>query len=144
MVEIHLFVIPWWICDLYILAVAAVAAWKGDWRARAIAFTQALLMIGWFPFCRPGYCFLPPALPPIVTDTVMLTVCVACVWRAERYWTIWVTSLTLLALITDLSSGLPGVTFWAWRSASLILSMAGSATILWGVWTSVRAARAKD
>lgn len=128
-----LFVIPTWFnCVLFAL-VAAVALWKGGIRERAISVAQAVEMITGLYFF-PASTWAVPMLHPAAFDGFVLAVCLACVVRADRYWTIWACSFALLDEISDLTIFV-GTTRWAWLSASLFWSYAVAAAVLWGVFT---------
>lgn len=129
----HLFAIPAWFNCLAFVAVAVLAIWKGGRREIIIAVALAiegLVSAYVYPvgptrptWREPGY------------DAVILAICIACVVRADRYWTLWACSFALLGEISDLSIFATGITRWAWLSASLVWSYAVAAAVLWGVFT---------
>jgi hypothetical protein len=145
----HLFVIPGWFTGPFFVALALLAIWKGGWREAIVAVAQAVEMVVSTDICRVATCRIGPyalwateALwRPALDDGFILAVCLACVVRAERYWTIWACSFALLGEISDLTIFASGVTRWAWLSASLVWSYAVAAAVLWGVLTHGSAGR---
>jgi len=139
----HLFYIPNEFTNAYIGSAAVLSWWKGDWQARAITACQMVIMaIGYFwtyglhqPTDRPHWWWY-------AEDFVLLAACLAGVPRAKRYWPIWASSFALLILLTDLFMLIgPQITFWADLAASFVWNYLLTATILIGVWPSVRASR---
>lgn len=129
----HLFVIPGWFNCVLFVALAAFAIWKGGRREIVIAVAQALEMLMSIYFYPVG-----PSRPTWrepVYDGLILVICVACIVRADRYWSVWACSFALLGEISDLSLFVTGVTLWAGFSASLLWSYAIAAAVLWGVLT---------
>ncbi|THD77036.1 MAG: hypothetical protein E7812_13840 [Phenylobacterium sp.] len=134
----HLFIIPAWFDLLFDGLVAALAVWKGGWRERAIAVVQLVLFLLEDRFCDLRSCRPLIPWPSVITDGLILAVCLICAVRADRYWTLWACSFGLLALVSDFAAFIPGVTPWAWLSATLIWSYMLCAAVLWGVWTTAR------
>lgn len=132
----HLFVIPGWFSTILFAGLAVLAIWRGGWRERTLAVALAVEMV--------LSIYLYPVGPthPIwrepVYDALILALCMACVVRAERYWSIWACSFALLGEISDLTIFAPGITHWAAFSASLVWSYAIGAAVLWGVLTHRR------
>ena len=123
---------------------ALIAFWRGDWRARAISACQVMLDALSSYICLTWACWgagRPPIMAwrPMGEHGILLMVCLACVWRAERYWLLWASSFALLFVITDTMSFIPGVSPWASGSANVVWNFALDATVLVGVWPSVRA-----
>ncbi len=130
----RLLVIPTWLVCVLFVVLAAIALWKGGTRERVIAVAQAIEMPTGV-YLLPAGKVLLPLLHPAVFDAFILAICLACVVRADRYWTIWACSFALLGEISDLSIFAAGVSRWAWLSASLVWSFAVAASVLWGVLT---------
>ena len=142
--DLHLFRIPDWFNVGFDCVVALVAFWRGAWRARAIAACQVVLDAWSFGVCLAWACWGPGrpsimAWRPMGEHAVLLAVCLACVWRTDRYWVLWAGSLALLSIVTDTMSFIPEVSPWASGSANLVWSYSLNATVLVGVWPSVRA-----
>jgi hypothetical protein len=131
---VRLPVIPTWLVCVLFAVLAAIALWRGGTRERIIAVAQAIEMLtGVYLF--PAGRFLLPVLHPALFDGFILAVCLACLVRADRYWTVWACSFALLGEISDVSIFATGVSRWAWLSASLVWSFAVAAAVLWGVLT---------
>jgi hypothetical protein len=139
----HLFIIPGWFTSSLFAALAALAIWRGGWRESVVAVALTVEMVVSTALCRTATCRLGPhALwaaevlwRPAFDDGLILLVCLACMVRSDRYWSIWACSFALLGEISDLTIFAPGVTHWAWSSASLVWSYAVAAAVLWGVLT---------
>jgi hypothetical protein len=134
---VRLFVVPTWLTCTLFVAFAAIALWRGGTRERVIAVSQAVEMLTGIYLLPVGKAVLP-MWHPAFYDSFILVVCLACVVRADRYWTIWACSFALLGEISDLSIFATGITRWAWLSASLVWSYAVAAAVLWGVFTRRR------
>jgi hypothetical protein len=122
-------------------AVALAAVAKGDWRARAMAACIVTTEIVEHYGCDNAWCWGPP-IPAVVVwrwmteDLALVAICLACAWRARRYWVLVASSFAILILATDVMlSFLHGVSGWAAGSANIVWNYALSATILWGVWS---------
>lgn len=93
--------------------------------------------------CHAWACF-GPERPPVLAwratgcDVVVLAVCLACAWRAERYWVLWATSFAVLPLVTDGVALIPGVTLWANGSAGLVWAYGSVAAAMVGIWQASR------
>lgn len=142
----HLFVLPTWVSPSLVSIAALLAVWRGDWRARALAACQVAWWTLWcslYLACDHGRCW-GAALVPIRTwlwlfeDVVTLAVCLACVWRADRYWVLWASSFTVVYTVTDVAKFLPGVTQWAYASAGVVWFNAVNLTVIVGAWSSAR------
>lgn len=129
----HLFVVPGWFNCVLFAALAALAFWKGGRRERIIAVAQAAEMVMSI-YLYPVGPTRPPWREPVY-DGLILAICLVCVARADRYWTVWACSFALLGELSDLSLFSTGVTRWAGFSASLLWSYAVAAAVLWGVLT---------
>jgi hypothetical protein len=134
----HIFVIPGWFTTVLFGALALFALWRGGPRERIIAIALAAEMLMSIYVYPVGATY--PIWREAAYDGLILAICLACVVRAERYWSIWACSFALLGEISDLTIFAPGVTHWASFSASLVWSYAISAAVLWGVLTRRRAA----
>ena len=135
----HLFTIPPWINYSYFGAVALLALWRGDWRARAICACTGVTLVASAYACHTWACWGPQAPPLMVwrglaEDLPILVVCLVCVRRAERYWVLWASSFALLSVITDLLAFVPGVTPWADGSAGIVWAHGLTTTVLIGLW----------
>ena len=71
----------------------------------------------------------------LLDDTAILALCLFCALRADRYWVIVASSFALLGVVSDLAVYIPGVSLWAFMSASLVWSYAVGLAVLWGVLT---------
>jgi len=135
----HLFTIPPWINYSYIGAVTLLALWRGDRRARAISACTGLSVAAGAYVCHTWSCW-GAGSPPLMVwrglweDVPVLIVCLACVWRAERYWVLWASSFALLGVTTDLLAFVPGVTPWADGSAGIVWAHGLITAVLVGVW----------
>lgn len=145
---LHLFVIPRWILLAIPLTVFAITLVGADWRARAIAGFQVLIIavvsvLAHF-YC-PGVCQVigEPAILKwrwVVEDPALLAVCFLCARRARRYWTLWATSAVVLILINDaIQNFWPGISLWATMSANIVWNELLEVCILVGAWPSFRA-----
>ena len=129
-----LFVVPTWLTCILFVVFAAIALWKGGTRERVIAVSQALEMLRGVYLVSAGKILLA-MWQPAFFDSFILVICLVCVVRADRYWTVWACSFALLGVVSDLSIFATGITRWAWLSASLVWSYAVAAAMLWGVFT---------
>lgn len=143
--SLQLFYIPFWFTLGFVCLGAVAAFWKGDWRAQAIASSQVVGFVLGEYICRTWTCWGPTRAPIMAwrgtaADLVTLTICLACAYRADRYWVLWASAFAVLTVATDLTGALlPGVTPWAIGSAGIVWAYLLNATILIGVWSSARA-----
>jgi hypothetical protein len=142
----HLFTIPPWINYSYFAAAALIILWRGDGRARAICAGVGVSIAASAYACRTWSCW-GAGSPPLMAwrglseDVPVLMICLACAWRAERYWVLWASSFALLSLVTDLLTLTLGVTPWANGSASIVWTQGLTTTLLVGVWSGRPRAR---
>jgi len=137
---LHLFTIPPWINHSYFVGVALTALWRGDWRARAVGACHAVSLLAGIYVCHTLSCWSPTGLQFatwrwLAEDLPVLVVCLACAWRAERYWVLWASSFSMLAVISDLMGGFPGISAWSGASADLVWNYGLITTVLIGVLT---------
>jgi hypothetical protein len=142
---VHVFLIPHWFTVTFGCSVALIALWKGDWRARVIGCSEVVMLAVGDYLCHTWACW-GAAAPPLmlwratIEDGFVLAICLACAWRAERYWVLWACSFGLLGVVSDtMGVFVPRVTAWADASASIIFTYLVVATVLVGVWSSPRA-----
>lgn len=144
----HLFVIPHWVNFSYLGATLLFALWRGDWAARTIAAGLCLSIFSEAYVCHTWTCFAPgqPPLPPwrveVGFDILNLAICLACAWRARRYWILWATSFALLNVLIDLGAFVPNLSPWAYGSAGVVWTYSQATVVLIGVWLSPRGASA--
>ncbi len=129
----HLFVIPSWFNTAVFVGLPVFAVWKGGRRESIIAVAlavQAVVSVYLYPAGPDRPMWRTP-----VYDAVILAICIACVVRADRYWTIWACSFALVGEASDLTLFTPGISLWATFSASLVWTYAIGGAVLWGVLT---------
>lgn len=149
----HVFLVPVWFNYAFPWAVFLLALCGTDWRARAIAGCQALMLIWGFCIyiigpCRHGGCYGPH--PPwffrwriLLEDPPILITCFVCAWRARRYWVVGAASVAVLVLANDLARLLiPHVSAWASVSANVVFNIVLDLIVAFGAWPGVWA-RAK-
>lgn len=139
---LHLSYVPNEITNTYIGGVALLAAWRGDWRARAISGCQvATIAVGYYAEYGP-FPHNPATLPKgrwLIEDVAMLAICLAASLHARRYWPIWASSFALLLLITDLTLTVnPNISFWEDVAASYVWRILTTAAVFAGLWPSLR------
>lgn len=133
MLNVQLFVIPPWFTCAWVLSYGLVTLWRGGWRERIIASSQAAQF-----FLMPMFCSFEPCSygdrlsHELASDTAMLAICLACGWRTERYPLLWACSFALLSVATDLMAVfIPGVTGWAYNSANIVWAYLLGICVLW-------------
>lgn len=143
----HLFYFPIWLDIAPICLVALLALWCGDRWTRAISIWQVIWLANWWfglTLCHGWQC-LGPTPHWVVRwlwlawDLITLAICLAGVWRVQRYWILCAASFTLLLLASRaLGTFLPGVSQWAYLSADLVWFFGLSASVLVGLWPEAR------
>lgn len=137
----HLVNIPTWLNFSYVAAAALVALCSGDWRARVIGALQIVLQTASALICHYWLCWGPndesliPWRGPL-TDSLLLAVCIAAAWRAERYWVICACSFAMLGEVTDAAALDPRFSTWAIGSAGLVWWYGLATSVLVGAWPS--------
>jgi hypothetical protein len=143
--HIHLFVLPLWAGGLFSILVTTLAVVWGRWRESAMAVAWALTGY-WVPilireFLCAHWCLSGPSgrAVSVIPGLVMLAICVLGLRFARGYWTLWVGSLVLISVLTDLIAvSVPGVTVWAVGTADLVWWWLMGAVIVWGALGSAR------
>lgn len=138
--------IPGWLNATVAVVVTVVAFWKGGWRERLLASVIVATVLFVHYGCARWLCWGSNHMPRLawrwlLEDLVMLAACLLCVWRAERYWVVWATSLAVLQVAVDILRPFAGVTPWAAGSAGVIFTYLLQAAILWGALTAPARAR---
>lgn len=145
----HVFVLPFWFNLGFLVLAVAMALASGDRRAIAIAGVQVGLellgiYVNQYSPCRFNRCYVPH--PPLLftwrfllEDPIQISVCVACAWRAQRYWVIGAASVAVLIFFNDAALAMvPHVSAWASVSANLVFLHAINLLVIIGAWPSVR------
>jgi hypothetical protein len=142
MSRLHLFLMPFWVTQLWLGAVTVLALWRGGWRERVVAvafqpFSWGLVLLAGRFICSDFCCLAGPhPLKPwlsLINDLVLFAACAWSAWRADRYWIIWAGALAWLSVLTDaLAIAMPGMTEWAYSSADLVWAYLFGAALLWG------------
>lgn len=136
--------IPYEVNVAAIGGMSAIAIWRGGRDERLMAVIQFVCEINSLTHLRGATLLFGKAsgvyplhdqiVPTIPFDVLEFVVCFALALYSRRYWTLWASSILLLALLTDaMIVGLPKlVDFWAYGSASLVWNYTTSMLVLWG------------
>lgn len=133
MLNIKLFVIPHWFPIVWAIAMTLIVVWRGGWRERVITASQVSQLLSVRVLVWLGiYDGATPVWRLLASDTGLLVICLVCAWRTERYPLLWASSCALLTVAANIMGlFVPGVTFWAYASASIIWSYLLSACVMW-------------
>jgi len=125
-------------------AVLAIALWRGDRRARLIAFVFAAqwTVDHFFPIPWIAATRMERGARDLTGDLVALGVCLVALRGARRYWVALVCGLALLCVAVDVVFLMtPGMSAYTFVRADILISFVQSAVLIWASLTEHRRAR---
>jgi hypothetical protein len=132
-----LYQLPIWVWPTALMAVCAVAVWRGrdferlaaaselaSWSLTLVVFKARSENIQW---------------PVLAIDVALLAVLTWIALRSARFWPLFAGGFQLLAVITHIAHALDArVSGWAYLTAILIWNYLTLAAIGYGAWTAPR------
>jgi hypothetical protein len=131
--------LPHWVWPATLLAVCALAAWRGrayERMAAGVYFVAWVLTVAVFQSHSEATQWAVLAI-----DAGVLIFLVWVALRSTRYWPLFAAGFHLLAVVTHLAHAAdPRVSGWAYQTAELLWSYLGLYAIGYGAWTAPRKA----